>query len=268
MGNISIFDADIFSKNNKDNSNDSTNKNKTNNKDNKNNNNKNNTNNNEEETNDTLLWRIKRFAIVITKILIYIDAALIIFSIILSALKLMKKSITPNESVAYKGILNKSIKNIAMLIGTVLIMTTSIYFSKMLITGITSKNMEQKVPPFRVHVEDTEYSFSTNLAGYLRYVAEISNINLFIRKGIHAVLYMWVSIANFILALILFARMLAMLFLGIIGLIIIGLQVLEKQNKMHLKYSDWAISYFIISFIQVFVALFYRLVIESTIIKV
>ena len=114
--------------------------------------------------------------------------------------------------------------------------------------------------------EQAGYSFSTNITGYLRYMAQIQDIDKYAEKTLYTFAYMVMVLLNCIAgAFMTIVRPLVIMLLSILGPIIAVLHALEIENKKMLSYQEWVKLYLIISSVQIFLAISIRIVLESSI---
>lgn len=207
---------------------------------------------------------IRNFVTNVIHVVMYIVAAILIIMLIINGIKIMISSLdNPKAQAEHKKALEKFGKALLMLIGSVIIIALCIYGTEMFLKDI--KVEDSKELPIRVYVEEAEYSFSTNITGYFRYMAEIQGVNRCLEKAVYTIAYIVVAALNFILAIFMFLRMILMMILAIIGPIIAGLYVTNIKGPM--KYSQWVRTYVSLTAIQLLFVIIYRIIFEFTIVS-
>lgn len=218
--------------------------------------------------NNGSVWMLLRnFGTLLMRITIYVVTAFLIIVLIWNGVMLTGKTLTPDAKANYKKGLEHFFKSIFMLVGVVAIMSIFIYASEMVLDIVNLDNKEEL--PIRVTVKDDNkviYCFSTNLTGYVRYMCQNNNVNLYGEKAAYTLIYIILAITNLISAFIMLARMLAMMFLGIIGPIMVGFYAIGKEDKFPIKFRRWVILYGVLASLQFLIAIVYKILLEYTII--
>ena len=224
-----------------------------------------------EDGNENSLWLILRnIAVTIMHITFYISAAILITSLIWSGIHIVKGSIdNPQVQTNYKKRVNRFFYSIIMLVGSIVIMALSIFASNMFLEDLRSTKNEL---PIRVNVSfssddsSTEgYSFSTNFTGYVRYMAQIEDVDMYTEKALYTFEYIALVIVNAVGGGFMLLRMLVMLFLAILGPILAALYAINIENQSVLNYRTWADLYVSLAFVQIFMAIASKIVLECTI---
>ena len=228
---------------------------------------------NENETNkNNAAWMfLRNFAVAIIHTTLYLATAILIITLIWNGIHVVKGSIdNPQAQVKYKEGLKRFCTSLVMLVGTVVIMAVGIFASNMFMGDLKT---DEKELPIRVCVnmesEDTEgYSFSTNFTGYIRYMAQIRNVDKFGEKAAYTLAYFCIVVfVNLLGGIGMFLRMIVMLILAIVGPIIAVLHALNMQDKVAFNYSKWVKLYLSLSGIQVFLAIACRIILECAVLK-
>ena len=151
--------------------------------------------------------------------------------------------------------------SVAMLIGTVLVMALSIYGSNALLDSIKMDNEYEG--PIRVNVKSAGYSFSTTITGYYRYMAEIEDVDKSSQKAIYTGAYFVLVLVNCISSLAMLFRMLGLMMLSVAGPIISALASVNVKAKF--KYTEWVISYILLSLTQVVFGVIYLIILKGVV---
>lgn len=212
-----------------------------------------------------MIRNIGRFLI---RISIYVVTAFLLTILILNGIKLTSKTLTPDAKVKCKNELEHFAVSLVMLVGTVLIMTLIIYSNEMImeIVGLKIEDGNRLEQPIRVTVIDETkqpiYSFSTSLTGYLRYMTENKNVNLYGEKAFYTLLYIVFAICNLLATIYMLFRMFIMILLGIVGPVIVGFYAIGKQEKAPLKFNSWVILYALLAMVQPVIAIIYGIILK------
>ena len=124
-----------------------------------------------------------------------------------------------------------------------------------------SKNSNEL--PLRVYAEDSGYGFNTTPTGYYRYLSEIENLDLVDEKFTNSIWYAFLAFSNLFLLIVMWVRMIVMMFLAAVGFVIVLLYVFGKEDSGFWRYSDWIKWYAIVGSIQLILAFANRLLLES-----
>lgn len=243
----------------------------------------NNQNNQEESP-----WKILRnFAVIIIRITIYLGCAILLTILIWHGVNIVKGSLdNPGAQVAHREGLKRFFVALLMLVGSVVIMALCIFANEMFLGKLKSNSNEYELP-IRVNVRlsnngnssseadtnsesnsDTKgYSFSTNITGYIRYMAQIEDTDKCLEKAAFTLAYMAIVLLNVVAGIFMFLRMFIMLFLSILGPIVAVLHAVGIENKKILNYKTWAELYVSIAFVQVFLAIAVKIILECSVFK-
>lgn len=232
---------------------------------------------------DNSPWTILRnIAVAIMRITIYLGAAILLTMLIWHGVNIVKTSLdNPEAKVAHREGLKKFFISLLMLVGSIFIMTLCIFASELFLGELQSKEKDHEQElPIRMNVEFSDeenaededsdgndshikgYSFSTNITGYIRYMAQTDST---LEKAIYTVSYMVMVIINVIAGLGMLMRMFIMLFLSILGPIIAVLHGIGIENNKILNYKTWVELYISLAAIQIFLIITTRIVLECSI---
>ena len=209
---------------------------------------------------------LRDFGTLLMRITIYVVSAFLIVVLIWTGIRLSGNFLTPESRVDHKKSLVHFIKSVFMLIGTIVIMSIFIYGSEMILDIVNLDNKDEL--PIRVVVkndEDIIYCFSTNITGYIRYMTQNNNVNLYIEKAGYTVAYILFVAINLFSGIFMLVRMLAMMALGILGPIIVGYYALGKEKKLPINFRNWVTLYGELASIQFVIAIIYKLMLEIAI---
>ena len=225
----------------------------------------------DENNEENWLWNI---VVTIMHITFYVGAAVLLTILIWHAINVVKSSLdNPEAKKEHRKGVKRFFISLLMLVGSIVIMALCIFASDMFMGDLKSNTREL---PIRVNVtfsdtsnsetEQAGYSFSTNITGYLRYMAQIQDIDKYAEKTLYTFAYMVMVLLNCIAgAFMTIVRPLVIMLLSILGPIIAVLHALEIENKKMLSYQEWVKLYLIISSVQIFLAISIRIVLESSI---
>ena len=224
--------------------------------------------NNTELHPETSKWLvIRNFVSVVMHMVIYIGAVALIIALIIHGVVIVSSTFTPVEKAKNIGDLNQTTKAVAMLVGAVLIMGICIFFSNSIFSSMKLSNDNEL--PIRVNVsegkvegEENKYSFSTNLIGYYRFMAQINVPRFSDDKSFYVVIYIVLVLINTLAVLVMFCRLVILAFLSIIGPIIAIAIAFNKKNIFGLTYQRWVINYVAASSIQLIMAIIYKIILE------
>ena len=162
-----------------------------------------------------------------------------------------------------------------MLVGTIVIIALCTFASKMFLDIVkvnnTANSDDEKLKyeqPIRVNVRsgnDELYSFSASLTGYARYMAQISNIDLYAEKGGYTLEYIALVWLNLIAIVFMVVRFFLLLGLAIMGPIVVVMYVLDLKENMPFTYGKWVGMYATLTLVQVLFIIAYKIILETTI---
>jgi hypothetical protein len=219
----------------------------------------------EDELGDKIWLTIRNFISAIIRAVYYIVAALLLTSLIWHGINIVKGSLTPKAAQEHREGLNRFVKSLLMLVGTILIMALSIFASQMFLEDISDSDSEEL--PIRVCVTNydgngTTLSFSTNFTGYLRFMSETEDVTNCFQKGAYTLSYIVVAIFNSVAAFGMFLRMLVMMCLAIVGAVVVGRYALTNNEKAMTDYRIWAKVFITLALVQVVLAIIVRVLFE------
>ena len=209
--------------------------------------------------------KLRNISTTVIHLAIYVAAAFLITSLIWNGLHLVRGSLSPEKRKEHVNALNRFATSLVMLVGTVIIMAIGIYANEMFLPKAKGENASQIEYPIRVNVKDAEYSFSTNITGYVRYMAQIENKKLAEKRFSYTGVYLILAFVNLMSVLAMLVRLVCMMVLAMIGPIIVVLHVLNIENRFKLTYKDWAKWYLRMAALQVILALICRLMLDVAI---
>ena len=209
--------------------------------------------------------KLRNISTTVIHLAIYVAAAFLLTSLIWNGLHLVRGSLSPEKRKEHVNALNRFATSLVMLVGTVIIMAIGIYANEMFLPKAKGENASQIEYPIRVNVKDAEYSFSTNITGYVRYMAQIENKKLAEKRFSYTGVYLILAFVNLMSVLAMLVRLVCMMVLAMIGPIIVVLHVLNIENSFKLTYKDWAKWYLKMAALQVILALICRLMLDVAI---
>ena len=190
---------------------------------------------------DNSTWSLLRsFITILMHATIYIASGLLIMILIWNGFQIVRHSMdNPQEKAKYQEALEDFAKAVAMLIGSVLVMTLCISLGKAIVSNIEVKDLYEL--PIRVNVENAGYSFSTTVAGYARYLAAFDDFNLWLKKMVNVIAYLGYAILNFIAVYGMLFRIFIIGYLTVIGPLISVTYAFK--GKPFMKFSTWVTMY-------------------------
>jgi hypothetical protein len=221
---------------------------------------------NGQDKNSNDIWlTIRNVISAIIHTVYYVVAALLLTSLIWHGIHVVKGSLTPKDAQEHKEGLNRFVKSVLMLIGTILIMSVSIFASQMFLEDVTDKDSEEF--PIRVCVTDYDgngdtLSFSTNFTGYLRFMSETEDVTNFLQKGAYTISYIILAIFNCIAAVFMILRMILVMILAIVGAVAVGRYALTNKENAMTDYRRWAKVFITLAGAQIVLAIIVRLLLE------
>ncbi len=217
-------------------------------------------------------WMIlKNIAVTIMHITLYAGAAILMITLIWHGVCIVRGSLdNPKNRLEHKEGLKKFFISLLMLVGSIVIMALCIFASDLFLGKFRSETNEYELP-VRVNVSFSSdsgmdgYSFSTNITGYIRYMAQIANIDNVGEKAAYTLGYMALVIVNLAGGTLMVLRMVGMLFLAILGPITAVMYATNTESKGILNYREWVSLYACGAAIQVFLAIVAFIILESTV---
>ena len=188
-------------------------------------------------------WRtVRNFITGILHIIIYLASAVLIVSLILHGIAIVKETLTPVQREKHIKGIHQFIISTIMLVSTVLIMALGIFFNE--------------------DGNDNEYSFSTNILGYLRFMAQINKPKFSDIKALYVLVYGILVFTNLIIVGVMIIRLVIIAFLSIIGPIIALANAFNKESILGLTFQKWIIYYLVVISIQLVLAVICRMLIN------
>lgn len=213
-------------------------------------------------------WRtVRNFITGILHIIIYLASAVLIVSLILHGIAIVKETLTPVQREKHIKGIHQFIISTIMLVSTVVIMALGIFFNDTLIKSVDIYNKEEL--PVRINYgkgnedgKDNEYSFSTNILGYLRFMAQINKPKFSDIKALYVLVYGILVLTNLIIVGVMIIRLVIIAFLSIIGPIIALANAFNKESILGLTFQKWIIYYLVVISIQLVLAVICRMLIN------
>ena len=210
-------------------------------------------------------WRtIRNFITGTLHIIIYLASAVLIISLIIHGIAVVKKSLTPDQRKKHIMGIHQFILSTVMLVSTVLIMAIGIFFNDYLLKSVDIYNQEEL--PIRINYgkgnedgKDNEYSFSTNILGYYRFMAQINKPKFSDVKAFYVLCYAVLVLVNLVIVVGMFIRIIIIAFLSILGPIIALANAFNKDKVLGLTFQRWIIYYLIVISIQLVLAVICRM---------
>ncbi len=207
---------------------------------------------------------IRNFFTALIHIAIYIAAGFLIGTLIFHGIMIVISSYrTPEEVRRHREGIVRFIQSLGMLFGTILIMAVFIYVSDFLLSD--NMQADSNELPIRVNVEGA-YSFSTNITGYVRYRAQIENVDLSVRKAGWTAAFIIFSWLNLVAVIVLIIRMIAMMILAVVGIVISIENVVSvnfEGNIPRLGYRGWIELYAVFAAVQLVLAIISNIILET-----
>lgn len=183
---------------------------------------------------------LRNFIAVLTHAIIYVVSGLLILILIYNGIQIVIHSMdNPMAKAEHKKAIEHFGSSVAMLIGSVLVMTLCISLGKAIVSNIEVKDSYEL--PIRVNVENAGYSFSTTVAGYARYLAAFDDFNLWLKKMVNVIAYLGYAILNFIAVYGMLFRIFIIGYLTVIGPLISVTYAFK--GKPFMKFSTWVTMY-------------------------
>ena len=218
-------------------------------------------------------WLIVRnFVSVVIHSILYIGAAILITMLILHGIYFFKEIInseqsSPDERKKHIEGIHELAISLMKLIGCILIMAICIFMSDAVFEDM--KVADTNELPIRVNVgsgatdgSGNNYSFSTNIIGYVRFMATIKDNDFIVYKALYTGAYIILVIVNVALILVMFVRMIAIILLSMAGPIIAIASIFKEKKLFGLTYQQWATHYAIWASIQLIFAITYRILLN------
>lgn len=211
---------------------------------------------------DSKWLNLRNIAVLFIHISLYLASAILAITLVINGIQIVLSNFSnPGEEAEHKERLEKFGTSVAMLVGTVVIMSLCIYSSGAFFDQI--EKTESVELPIRVNVEAAGYSFSTTPTGYVRYMAGIKDVNEYFEKGIFVVVYIVLVWVNVVITAIMFIRMIGLLGLSIAGPITAVFSIFNIEGPVN--FNRWVSLYVRLSFIQVLLAITYKIILQCAI---
>ena len=214
--------------------------------------------------NDSWLY-IRNFIASIVHAAMYITIGILILVLIWNAILIVKDSINGANAESarrHKEVLEKLAKAVVMLVGTLILEALLIYGSQMFLGEIGKIGGDTYEGPIRVVVQDDIYTFSTTPTGYIRYMADISNIKLNTTKAMYVGIYILLAWSNLLFLIIMMIRMILMMLLAVVGFIIVIMYIIENNGTAMHKYKSWISIYASLAVIQIVMGILFKIIME------
>ena len=190
------------------------------------------------------------------RICIYLASSIIMFSLIWYGIGIVRHTFdNPQARAESKEGINRLIKSVSVLSGSVFIMALCIFGTEAVFKMMKTENSYEL--PIRVNVEDT-YSFSTTITGYLRYMSLTADLTQIVQRFLYTNAYLIMAFVNLAAIVMMFIRMVILWILSIIGPLLSIFYAFGKKGYM--DFRKWAALYAGISFIQIFISLLYNVI--------
>ncbi len=211
------------------------------------------------ENNNSFWLILRNIAAGLIHISIYISCAILLITLFIYGIQIVTHSFdNPEGEANAKERLEGFARSIATLVSSVLIMGLCIYGSDSFFKTI--ENRENTELPIRVNVEASGYSFSTTVAGYVRYMAGIDDVDQWVEKGLYTLAFIALAIVNLAIVVLMIVRMLVLWFLSMVGPISAALEVFNIEGII--SFRRWITLYIGYSLIQVGLSLIYNIVLN------
>lgn len=218
----------------------------------------------------TSKWLILRnFVSAVMHITIYLGAAVLIIKLIIDAIAIVSNSLNPDKRKEAIVDLNDFVKSAIMLVSTVLIMGICIFLSNSMFNDINTSNVNEL--PIRVNVGSgkndgtgNKYSFSTNIMGYYRFMAQANRPRTSDLKALYAIIYIVLVVINALQVLVMLVRVIILAILSVLGPIIVIASIFKKKSVCGMTYQGWIINYLTVSSIQLIIAIVYSIILQIT----
>ena len=222
---------------------------------------------------DNSVWLIIRnFISAVIHVILYLGASILIIMLVLHGISLVKEAIiaersSPEERKKHIGGIHEMTIAFIKLLGCVLIMGICIFVSDAVFEDM--KVTDTMELPIRVNVgsgakdgSGNQYSFSTNIIGYVRFMANICDPDYIGFKALYTWGYIILVVINVALILVMFIRLIAIILLSLAGPIIAVAGVFNRKELFGLTYQEWAKHYAIWASIQLVFAIIYRILLN------
>lgn len=211
---------------------------------------------------DSKWLKLRNIAAMFIHISIYLGSAILVVTLIINGIQIVLSNFrNPEEVAEYKERFEKFGTSVAMLVGSVLIMSLCIYSSEAFFDSL--EQTKTKELPIRVNVEAAGYSFSATPTGYVRYMAGIKDVNEYFEKGVFVVVYIALVWVNVVIIVIMLIRVVGLWGLSIVGPITAVLSIFNIEGPVN--FNRWVSLYVRLSLIQVLLAIVYKIILQCAI---
>lgn len=206
-----------------------------------------------------VLKSFKKFISSSIHVTLYVASAMLITMLIVYGVQIVRHSFdNPQANEEAKEGLNKFVESVVMLVSSVIIMAICLYGSEAIFSQIDEEDTYEL--PIRVNVEETGYSFSTTVTGYVRYMASIEDVDKYAEKAFYSFGYIFLALINLLAVVMMLVRMFGLWILSILGPIIATMNIFDK--KIIMSYKTWVELYISLSIIQIVVTMGYKIVLN------
>ena len=217
------------------------------------------------KTNST--WNfIRDFFASLVHALMYLTMGILLLAIIWCGILIVKDSFDSKsalKSAQHKEMIVKLGKALVMLVTTLIFEAICIYGSASFYDQINGFDGGKYEGPIRVYVTGAKYSFSTTPTGYVRYMADISNILLNTLKAKFVGTYIVLAWSNLLFLVVMMIRMMLMMVLAVVGYVIVILYIVKKDETPMSKYKSWLKMYVGLSVIQILLAAVFAIMMKT-----
>lgn len=205
-------------------------------------------------------WELlRKIASSLIRVTIYLSAAALITALIFHGIVVVGNVYNPGKRAQHQEGFNRFIKAVLMLVGSILAMALMIFFSRMMVRAVLSDTGLNEFP-IQVTAEEANRTFSTNITGYYRYKAQITE-NLS-EKFACALVYAFLAVCNFLLGILMIGRFLAIIVLSVWGIALAAFYMWRNES-VNGTFINWGIAYGAITMFPLLIA-----VIELVMLKI
>ena len=216
--------------------------------------------NSEKHPENSIWTKVRNLLSAVIHIVIYLSTAFLIGSLIWHGLNVVYNSMVPKERKKHIGGLVDFTKAVLMIVGSVVLMALFIFLADKLANIILGNN-DTKFP-YTVSVKSANYTFNSNLTGYVRYMSQVVNTAKLGSKVYYTFIYFIFVFANCAAVFIMILRTGWIVYLSIIGPIIAALYSVQIKEFLGLNFKDWVIRYIKWASIPVILAVIYSIIIR------
>ncbi len=215
--------------------------------------------------NENEVWlTIRNFVASVIHGLMYITIAFLTTGIIIYGIQIVSRTYqTPQEKAKKIKGMEKFVTGLIMLVGTIFLEAICLYASDMILGEVAMQDTYEGPIKIITKTKNGETSFSTTPTGYFRYMADITNVELYQTKALFVGAYLILSISNLLCAIGMVGRMIVMMALAILHFWLVLKFVLQSSTANTMEYRKWITSFAGLSLIQVVVAIIARFLLEG-----